>query len=198
MANSSSFNNSTAFVEIASSVAKLRSISRTTRDMSLSAINAKIITAHAGAKGRTFSPLTDFISILCNNIDNLAEEMSKEALALSRLSIIEMRMDLDKKRIERAQILNADAHKFLSYANAHTQARSEKFKSQRKIHLRKITELCQGIETQHKQAIYLNINCRIEATNVPAEREKFNAVAEHMMGSMNLIDETVKKFKEIL
>ncbi len=78
-------------VALASIAAELHSVMGVVWNVSLAGKNAKVISAQAGDKGRGFRPITESIDEISQQAIRGVDEISSEALRLSKISVHEQR-----------------------------------------------------------------------------------------------------------
>lgn len=79
------------FVAIANMAADLHSVLDIARGVSLAAKNAKIISSQAGDVARGFQPITNFIDEISVNAMDGVNDIDREALALTQVTVNEQR-----------------------------------------------------------------------------------------------------------
>lgn len=83
--------NENKLVALASIAAVLHGVKNVAWGVSLAAKNAKVISAQAGEKGLGFQPITDFIDEISQMAMKSVNDISEEALKLSKISVEEQR-----------------------------------------------------------------------------------------------------------
>ncbi len=105
-------------VALASIAAELHSVRDVAWRVSLAGKNAKVISAQAGDKGLGFKPITESIDDISKQAISGVEEISQEALRLSKIAVNEQRSIDAYQRFKSVADKNPDARYIKSIATA--------------------------------------------------------------------------------
>lgn len=102
-------NEENKLIALASIAAVLHGVKDVAWGVSLAAKNAKVISAQAGDKGMGFQPITNFIDEISQQAMKGVNEISDEALKLSKISVHEQRAQDAYRRFDSVRQKQADA-----------------------------------------------------------------------------------------
>lgn len=186
------------FVRAAVAAAKLHQITTITSRMHISALNAKIITAHAGEIGRGFQPLTEFITELAKETTSIVNTINKEALLYSKTAVNNSRTESARNRFSLALQKHDKENISVNDVISQIQITESTYAESLHTNLRQINKLLANIEYQTRSAKFISANCRIEASHVPQFQANFEAVAQTLETSTDEIKSYVSDCRKIL
>lgn len=182
------------FVAAAVIAAKLNQATEVSRQLSLTASNARVIVIRAGDSAAGFRPLTDAIHSLADitvrsskRINNIAASLSKTAVqmfraerALNHFSNVYSRANghPNLKSLDNAYQRTKDDHRFFS-VSYHRQ-------------VRQLQQELSDIESELRSAGILKILCETEASRAKKEYQ------EAFKGVSHSVDITAKEIKQLI
>lgn len=181
-------------VALASIAAVLHGVKDVAWGVSLAAKNAKVISAQAGDKGLGFQPITNFIDEISQQAMKGVNEISDEALKLSKISVHDERTRDAYRRFNRVRTKNADAR----YINSLDQAMvtvednmliaAQDFKKT----FKELLALLEAMDESMLSAKSIAAVSRIVTADAQEYRAKLEVVANNLEDAANYIKEKVR------
>ncbi len=181
--------------------ARLASVLKEAKNISLEAMNAKALVARAGENVRTFKPITDFMVELSNDTIHLVEDINKEALMISKSSLIALRGDeaLNHFTVARNRAQKALYRDSFESALKESEQDLATFKQNLLRNMRRLNELLEEIETRMLAANVVTSTSRLEAATVSTlYRSNFEAIVEKFENAAKNIRTTVRECRKVL
>ncbi len=185
------------FVAIASVSAELASVTTISRQISLSAKNAKAIAARAGNKALGFRPITDFIDEVAVNIAKLVSGVDHETVKLSRLAIANFyvedaaaKVNTTLNKLNRLQETDTDNEELIQFLDKSIDLQ-ETVQMQYRRQMNELLSLLEETNTQLQSAEMICTTSRTEATRAGEFQSSLEVVADEVAHS-------VEKVKKIL
>lgn len=191
----------TFFITAVSVSARLSSVLREAKNISLEAMNAKALVARAGESVRTFKPITDYMVELSYDTVRLVEEINQEAQLISRSSLIAIRGSSAVSRFAKAKVLSGGAIYRDSFDQQMIAAQNDlKIYQQNLVrHTRRLHELLEEIETRMLAANVVTSTSRLEAATVSSlYQANFEAIVEKFEAAAKNIRATVMDCRKVL
>jgi hypothetical protein len=157
--------------------AKLHHVIDLAHRLSISALNAKVITARSGEQSRALRPLTNHITENTTEILDVVYKITEYSINSSFATIKMQRTEKNLDQFKAALKMHGKPHEWLEDMIATTQAvydLEQKEYNDRAIMLVKMLKQLSEIT---KTFNFISINCSIEASHVPAIEKDFAVVA---------------------
>lgn len=191
----------TFFITAVSVSARLGAVLQEAKNISLEAMNAKALVARAGENVRTFKPITDYMVELASDTIYLVQEINKEALKISRMSLTASRGVAAYERFTLAKDRAGKARYADSFDDAMNVAKNELnvFQTELQKHVRRLFELLEEIESRMLAANVVTSTSRLEAATVSnVYRANFEAIVGKFEIAAKNIRNTVMECRNIL
>lgn len=168
------------FVVATTVAARLDEVARLARQMNLTAVNAKAVTARAGHIARGFRPITQFVDNLAHESHRLVDSINSEALKISRYAVDDVHARDAAFRLAQAKTYlveaGGDGHKLDAIVK---QAEARALEQQRAFVrlLRQLDELLEELDQQIRGIEHAASSCFVEAATAGKERQSLETVA---------------------
>lgn len=188
------------FVIAAVVSAELSVVVKTASAMSLTAMNAKVITMRAGDEALGFQALTGFVSELAQTTGKSVEEVSKKAQGIATAAVTKLRLErLNNDVLAAQKELTEDHsddvfHKFVKALGRKTRDNAREFERD----CRDFYNLLDNLEQQIRSVKYVVSNCRIEAAMTGVHRAGLETVADSLEKAAREIESYVMECQRIL
>ncbi|MDV7338700.1 hypothetical protein RYZ26_03765 [Terasakiella sp. A23] len=181
--------------------ARLASVLKEAKNISLEAMNAKALVARAGENVRTFKPITDFMVELASDTIRLVEDINREALMISKASLIALRGYEAVNHFSVAKVRAKNALYRDSFEGPLQESERDLivFKQNLLRNIRRLNELLEEIETRMLAANVVTSTSRLEAATVSTlYRSNFEAIVEKFENAAKNIRTTVRDCRKVL
>jgi hypothetical protein len=189
------------YITAVSVSARLSTVLKEAKNISLEAMNAKALVARAGENVRTFKPITDYMVELANDTIRLVEDINRESLLISKSSLISLRGNEAFGHFLKAKNLSKDAlyqNSFL-FALLTAEKDLQLFKQDLQKNVRMLNELLEEIETRMLAANVVTSTSRLEAATVSnLHRANFEAIVAKFETAAKNIRATVMECRKVL
>lgn len=171
--------------------AKLSKVIKLAHELSISALNAKIITARSGEQGRALRPLTDHITEHTNEMLDIVKEITHHSIEFSFASI-------HVQRLEKSLELFQQGYAYYGKENAVIEDKIHTISKQLQEHQRalrdmerKLVRILEQLNMITKTFQFISINCDIESSQVPSIQKEFSVVSNVLKDAGGFIGETL-------
>lgn len=191
----------TFFITAVAVSARLADVLKEAKNISLEAMNAKALVARAGENVRTFKPITDYMVELSNDTIYLVEDITQEALRISKSSLIALR---GNEAVDRFNVAKGKASKALyrdSFEPALIAAEKDLQLFQQNLlrNIRRLNDLLEEIENRMLAANVVTSTSRLEAASVSSHyRANFEAIVEKFEHAAKNIRAIVRECRKVL
>lgn len=188
------------FVTAARIAAHLYFATKIAKNLSLTAKNARAITARAGQQAAGFTALTTFIQELSSNTIRLAQQVNIVAVNISMSATQLERVQYARSQFIRAQQLGADAQYINSIDGCLLKTEQSEFQLSEKFSLLRF-QLDSLIEETRKQirfAAVISTMSKVEASNSGAFEDQLNVIAANILLSGNEIRQELESAEALL
>jgi len=169
-------------VALASIAAELQMVMSVAWGVSLAAKNAKVISAQAGDKGLGFQPITEFIDEISRQAMTGVEDINREALRLSKITVNEQRSADAFRRFDLVRKKNTDAQYIKSMQSAMEQVENTLFKNTQEFK-KSLSDLSLQMEAMKQcmlSARAIASVSRIVTSNAQEYSDKLKVVADDL------------------
>jgi hypothetical protein len=179
------------FVSIASVAAGLGRVRRIARELSLAAINAKVIALRAGSQAAGFRPITDFIDETARATAKLGNAIESGTLTASRSAVAERRAGDALVRLRRATDgAGSGAESLKAVIDRCETARVALSESVTRS-VRELDILLDEIDSHMRSISVITVQSRVEARQAGAYRVDLEAVATSMSRAAEQVTEII-------
>lgn len=180
-------------IAVAGIAAELYSVMKVAWGVSLAAKNAKVLSAQAGEKALGFQPLTNFIDEIAQQSIDGVNEINREALALSRLTVEEHRAHDAYIRFNKV-LANRDQIRYIGSLNSginEVALRLERTRSESRACFNRLSALLESMNECMLSAYAIASVSRIVTSNIDGYRENLLAVADNLERAATFIKSKV-------
>ena len=185
------------FVSVASVAASLGQVRRIARELSLAAINAKVIALRAGSQAAGFRPITDFIDETARATAKLGNAIESGTLAASRSAVSERRAAEALRRLRRANVGGNGAKSLENVIERCDAARIALSDSVTRS-IRTLDNLLDEIDAHMRSISVITVQSRVEARQAGTYRVDLEAVAASMSGAAEQVTAIVQQSRRDL
>ena len=187
-------------VALASIAAVLHGVKDVAWGVSLAAKNAKVISAQAGDKGLGFQPITNFIDEISQQAMKGVNEISDEALKLSKISVHNQRSRDAYRRFDSVRRKNKDARYISSMDQAMDTVEKNMLLAAQdfKKTFKQLLTLLEAMDESMLSAKSIAAVSRIVTADAQEYRAKLEVVANNLEDAANYIKEKVRDSYEYL
>jgi hypothetical protein len=186
------------FVSVATVAASLGQVRRIARELSLAAINAKVIALRAGSQAAGFRPITDFIDETARATAKLGNAIEAGTLAVSRSAVSERRSAEALRRLRRAATGSGSAAKSLDAVIERCDAARIVLSESVTRSIRSLDNLLDEIDAHMRSISVITVQSRVEARQAGAYRVDLEAVAASMSGAAEQVTAIVQQSRRDL
>ena len=186
------------FVSVATVAAGLGQVRRIARELSLAAINAKVIALRAGSQAAGFRPITDFIDETARATAKLGNAIESGTLAASRSAVAERRAADALLRLRRANVGGGNGVKSLKAVIERCDAARVALSDSVTRSIRKLDNLLDEIDAHMRSISVITVQSRVEARQAGAYRVDLEAVAASMSGAAEQVTAIVQQSRRDL
>ncbi len=171
---------------------------RIARELSLAAINAKVIALRAGSQAAGFRPITDFIDETARATAKLGNAIEAGTLAVSRSAVSERRSAEALRRLRRAATGSGSAAKSLDAVIERCDAARIVLSESVTRSIRSLDNLLDEIDAHMRSISVITVQSRVEARQAGAYRVDLEAVAASMSGAAEQVTAIVQQSRRDL
>jgi hypothetical protein len=186
------------FVSVATVAAGLGQVRRIARELSLAAINAKVIALRAGSQAAGFRPITDFIDETARATAKLGNAIELGTLAASRSAVSERRAAEALVRLRRAAAGDGSGEKSLAEVIERCDAARVALSDSVTRSIRTLDDLLEEIDAHMRSIAVITVQSRVEARQAGTYRVDLEAVATSMSGAAEQVTAIVRKSRRDL
>ena len=173
--------------------AKLDHVIDLAHGLSISALNAKVITARSGESGRALAPLTNHITENTNEILDIVYKITDYSIEFSNSTIQMERLEKSLNLFKQANKLHGKPHDTLENIIKENQEKLDIFSREHEEKELTLIRMLERLKDITKTFEFISINCSIEASHVPAIEQDFSVVANVLKDAgvfiKNILDE---------
>ncbi|WP_028878429.1 hypothetical protein [Terasakiella pusilla] len=191
----------TFFITAVAVSARLGFVLKEAKNISLEAMNAKALVARAGENVRTFKPITDYMVELANDTIRLVDDINREALGISKASLIALRGNEAVNHFNGAKQKAGNAIYRDSFEPALRSAEKDLHSYQQNLlrNVRRLNELLEEIESRMLAANVVTSTSRLEAATVSKlYRANFEAIVAKFEQAAKNIRAIVRECRKVL
>jgi hypothetical protein len=191
-------------VIIAGIAADLSSVMRIAWEVTLASKNAMFIASRAGEKARGFQPITGFIDEIASSTTSGVTKISKQALAVSRMAVEELRARDAAQRFRLAVELAGDAPYLASLSTSNRQLEQTLVELQRRFAASNedLSDELESLDDGMRAASAIAAVCRIEASRAAEYRTNLTVVADNLDTATGQIKDKItisrKRLKDMM
>jgi hypothetical protein len=186
------------FVSVATVAAGLGQVRRIARELSLAAINAKVIALRAGSQAAGFRPITDFIDETARATAKLGNAIEAGTLAASRSAVSERRAAEALTRLRRATVGAGSGAKSLEAVIERCDAARSALSESVTRSIRTLDTLLDEIDAHMRSISVITVQSRVEARQAGMYRVDLEAVATSMSGAAQQVTAIVQQSRRDL
>jgi hypothetical protein len=186
------------FVSVATVAAGLGQVRRIARELSLAAINAKVIALRAGSQAAGFRPITDFIDETARATAKLGNAIESGTLAASRSAVSERRATEALLRLRRANVGSANGAKSLGAVIERCDAARVALGDTVTRSIRTLDNLLDEIDAHMRSISVITVQSRVEARQAGTYRVDLEAVAASMSAAAEQVTAIVQRSRRDL
>jgi hypothetical protein len=186
------------FVSVATVAAGLGQVRRIARELSLAAINAKVIALRAGSQAAGFRPITDFIDETARATAKLGNAIESGTLAASRSAVSERRAADALRRLRRANVGTGSGVKSLEAVIERCDKARTVLSDSVTRSIRTLDNLLDEIDAHMRSISVITVQSRVEARQAGAYRVDLEAVAASMSGAAEQVTAIVQQSRRDL
>jgi len=186
--------NENKLIALASIAAVLHGVKDVAWGVSLAAKNAKVISAQAGDKGMGFQPITNFIDEISQQAMKGVNEISDEALKLSKISVHEQRSQDAYRRFDNVRQKQSDAVYIDSMSQAMDSVEKNMLIANKdfKKTFNQLLVLLEAMDESMLSAKSIAAVSRIVTADAQEYRAKLEVVANNLEDAADYIKEKVR------
>lgn len=185
------------FVSVATVAAGLGQVRRIARELSLAAINAKVIALRAGSQAAGFRPITDFIDETARATAKLGIAIESGTLAASRSAVSERRAADALLRLRRANV-GGENQKSLEAVIERCDVARVALSNSVTRSIRALDNLLNEIDAHMRSISVITVQSRVEARQAGTYRVDLEAVAASMSGAAEQVTAIVQQSRREL
>jgi hypothetical protein len=186
------------FVSVATVAAGLGQVRRIARELSLAAINAKVIALRAGSQAAGFRPITDFIDETARATAKLGDAIESGTLGASRSAVSERRATEALRRLRRATAGAGSGAKSLEAVIERCDAARAVLSDSVTRSIRTLDNLLDEIDQHMRSISVITVQSRVEARQAGTYRVDLEAVAASMSGAAQQVTAIVQQSRRDL
>jgi hypothetical protein len=176
----------------------LGQVRRIARELSLAAINAKVIALRAGSQAAGFRPITDFIDETARATAKLGNAIEAGTLAASRSAVSERRAGEALTRLRRAAVGAGGGAKSLEAVIERCDAARNALSESVTRSIRTLDTLLDEIDAHMRSISVITVQSRVEARQAGTYRVDLEAVAASMSGAAQQVTAIVQQSRRDL
>lgn len=186
------------FVSVATVAAGLGQVRRIARELSLAAINAKVIALRAGSQAAGFRPITDFIDETARATAKLGNAIESGTLAASRAAVSERRAAEALRRLRRATAGAGSGAKCLEAVIERCDEQRAALSDSVTRSIRTLDGLLDDIDAHMRSISVITVQSRVEARAAGNYRVDLEAVAASMSSAADQVTTIVQQSRRDL
>lgn len=188
------------FVTAARIAAHLYFATKVAQNLSLTAKNARAITARAGQQAAGFTALTTFIQELADNTISLALQVNKVAVNISNCATQLERVGQATDKFKQAQLLGQHATYIstINYAVVQTKEKQQKLLIEFSKLRFKLDELVEDTRKQIRFAAVISTMSKVEASNSGNFESQLEVIATNILKASEDIRKELESAESLL